>query len=403
MATYNFDDLKEEYNNLEDPIIVIKIQGKDLGSIKKGYPVSDITIDLTSGYEASVAEFTIYNAYDQATATFNDDSMLEKYTTLGAKVEIALGYAATAKTVFVGAIMRVNFQHELDDVPGIRITAMDVKGVMMASSYSKQLTATYYSAAVKEILERKAYANMQSAGMISNIYVTDTPDKPSSGTGLDGAGGSDSLSSLGGGMDLSSESETSDKTIEMVAESDYEFIVKVAKRYNYEFYTECGNVIFRKAKADTSTRMEISPATGMYSFDISYDVTGLVNKVVVRAADAARAQVIESEVSNSDYSLPSKAKSLIKASERVYIDGSVTSQEEAEYRAQSIMENIAYRFGSLECELAGIPEYLPGYFIELKDISSMVNNRFYITRVIHKMSPEGKYTVKLEGKAAEKE
>lgn len=402
MATYNFDDLKEEYNNFEDPIIVIKIQGKDIGSIKKGYPVSDITIDLTSGYEASVAEFTIYNAYDQATATFNDDSMLEKYTTLGAKVEIALGYAATAKTIFVGAIMRVNFQHDLDDVPGIRITAMDVKGVMMASSYSKQLTATYYSAAVKEILERKAYANMQSAGMISGIYVTDTPDKTSAGSGLDSIGG-DSIGSMGSGLGASSESEASDKTIEMVAESDYEFVVKVAKRYNYEFYTECGAVIFRKAKADTSTRMEISPATGMYSFDISYDVTGLVNKVIVRAADAARAQVIESEVSNSDYSLPSKAKSLIKASERVYIDGSVTSQEEAEYRAQSIMENIAYRFGSLDCELVGIPEYLPGYFIELKDISSMVNNKFYITRVIHRMSPEGKYTVKLEGKAAEKE
>ena len=39
-----------------------------------------------------------------------------------------------------------------------------------------------------------------------------------------------------------------DKTVEMVAESDYEFVVKAAKKYNYEFFVSGGNVYFRKAK-----------------------------------------------------------------------------------------------------------------------------------------------------------
>lgn len=401
MATFEFEDLKKEYGYFHRPVMVVKVGGKDLGDEKSGYPVSDVYIDLTAGYEASIAEFSIFDTYSTENASYDDSATLKKFTTIGAKVEISMGYGTVAKTIFVGAIMKVNYQHGLNDFPCIRITAMDVKGVMMSSNYSRQLTATCYSGAVREILERKAYSSMQSAGMITSIYVADTPDK----TGSDGLAGTSSDTSLAGlsGVGSSSSEETSDKTIEMVAESDYEFIVKAAKRYNYEFYTEIGTVIFRKAKADTSSRLVITPDSGLYSFDVSYDVTGLVNTVVVRANDAAKAKVIEAKKTNSDYTLPSKAKSLIKGSQKVYVDGSVTSKEEAEYRANYLMENIAYRFGSLECELVGMPEYLPGYFYELSGLGDSVNNKFYITRTIHQITTDGQYLVKLEGKAAQKE
>ena len=413
MATYEFDDLRKTYHGFDDPIAIIKIGGKDIGNVKKGFPVSDLYIDLTSGYEASIAEFSIYDAYDKSTASFQISDMLKKYTTMGAKVEIALGYGSSAKTVFVGAIMRINYRHGLEEVPCIRITAMDVKGVMMASTYSRQLKASCYSEAVLEILEKSAYAGMQSSGMIESINVTDTPDKNTS-LGLRALSGG--LGDLTGGLTegLTNRNQTAggfsnpapdqeaavtDRTIEMVAESDYEFIVKAAKRYNYEFFTECGNVYFRKAKADPNVRMTITPEMGMYSFDISYDVTGLVSKVTVRATDASRAQVISAAQKNQN-TLPGKARNLIKGSEKVYIDSSVTSKEEAGYRAQSLMETISYRFGSLECELQGLPEYLPGYFMELSGLGTGVDNKFYVSRVIHQMTQDGKYTVKLEGKAA---
>ena len=402
MAKYEYDDLVKTYDNFTDPVLIVKINDKELGDPKKGFPVSDLYIDLTSGYEASIAEFSIYDIYDKSTASFSITSTLKKYTKLGVKVEIATGYNTEAKIIFVGAIMRVNYRHDRNEMPCIRVTAMDVKGIMMSSTYSRQLKATSYSAAVQEILEKSAYANMQSAGIIAGISVADTPDKQSSG--LDSAGGifgdgdsaGSALSSLTG-AGSSDESESSDRTIEMVAESDYEFIVKAAKRYNYEFYTECGNVLFRKAKADTSTRIKVTPEMGMYSFDISYDITGLVNKVTVRATDASKAKVIQAAQKNQN-SLPNKAKSLIKSNEKVYIDASVTSKEEAEYRAQSLMENISYRFGSMECEIQGLPEYMPGYFIEISGLGEGIDNTFYISRVIHQMTQDGKYLVKLEGR-----
>ncbi len=377
MATYQFKELKRKYEAFQQPIAVLRMADRDLGG-KTGYPISDVEIDLTCGYEASVAEFSLYHVYNKGTDSFEVSDALKKSIAPGAKTEIALGYGGSAQLLFVGVVTRVSYRFEPDEIPCIRISAMDVKGVMMAGSYSRQLTAASYSAAVKEILQRSAYAGMQGSGIIRGIQVTDTPDQlssvPAEGTAV------------------------TERSVEMVAESDYEFVVKAARRYNYEFYTECGIVLFRKPKADKGVRMVISPECGLYRFDISYDVTGLVNKVTVRAADAGRAKVISSKVKNRA-SLPGKAKALIKGSEKVYIDASATSMEETGYRADSLMEDISYRYGSLECEVQGLPEYLPGYFVEVSGVGENVDNTFYITRAVHRMLKNGRYTVKLEGKA----
>lgn len=377
METYDFEKLKRKYRAFQQPIAVLRMAEKDLGG-GTGYPISDVEIDLTCGYEASVAEFSLYHVYNKDTDSFEVTDALKKHIALGAKTEIALGYGVSAELIFVGAVMRVSYRHDSDEIPCIRISAMDVKGVMMAGTYSRQLSAASYSAAVREILQKSAYAGMQGSGVIRGIQVTDTPDQlsPVPAAGM----------------------PATDRSLEMVAESDYEFVVKAARRYNYEFFTECGIVLFRKPKAAKGVRIAIRPSCGLYHFDISYDVTGLVNKVTVRATDPGKAKIISSQVKNRA-SLPGKVKALLKGSEKVYIDASAASMEETGYRAESLMESISYRYGSLECEVQGLPEYLPGYFVEVSDVGENADNRFYITRAVHRLTKEGRYTVKLEGKA----
>lgn len=244
--------------------------------------------------------------------------------------------------------------------------------------YDLQLKATNYADAVKEILKRTAYEKLRNSGIIQNITVDDTPDK---------------RNSMGQEND-----EASDKTIEMVAESDYEFVVKIGKRNNFEFFTECGNVIFRKAKSDTKILMEISPTMPLRNFDISYDITGIVEKVVVRGMDVSKAKVIKAEkkFSNS-ISQGNKAKAVIKGSQKVYIDSTLSSKEEAETRVESLMENMSYRYGTLRCELIGIPELQPGHFIRMFGLGTGPDNKFYLNRVKHVYDDEGRYHVELEG------
>lgn len=382
MAIYEFEELKKNYMHFQHPVAVIVINGQSLADEKKGYPVSDIRIDLTSGFEASVAEFSVYGVYDESAGRFEFPSGKVKLQ-LGCRAEVYLGYSEEAKCVFVGVITGLNYLFEKNDVPCVRVTAMDVKGIMMAGSYSTQLKAKNYADAVKEILEKTAYEKLGAQGekVITDISIDVTPDKQRALTGA--------------------ETGAEDKTIEMVAESDYEFVVKAAKKHNFEFFTECGRVYFRKAKSNTSILMEIGPATGMHSFDVSYDLTGLVEKVVVRGMDVSKAKLISAQKKFSNkISAGSRAKPLLKNSQKVYIDATISSREEAEDRADSLMETMSYRYGTLECELVGIPELLPGYFIQLTGLGEPAENTFYVRRICHILGKDGCYDTRISAVSA---
>lgn len=377
MAVFTYEQLQGKYGYFDNPEVMIKVGNNELTG-KNGFPVGDVVVDLTSGYEASVAEFSIYDTYNLAQNEFTFDSV-KKFILLGSKVEIEMGYKKKTTLVFVGVITRVNFLYETEGIPCIRVTAMDVKGVMMAGSYARQLKATNYSDAVSEIFKKTAYNKLKNSGVIKKIVVQATADKQQ-------------VSATAG------TSQTTDKTIEMVAESDYEFVVKAGKRNNYEFYTDCGNVIFRKAKANNKILMEIAPTMGLRGFDISYDITGIVDKVIVRGMDVSKAKSIKSEKKLSNkLSQGNNAKQVISGSQKVYLDSTVSSKEDADARAASLAEKISYRYGSMTCEMIGIPILKPGYFIKLYGLGTGADNKFYLTKVRHVYDTDGRYLVTLEG------
>lgn len=379
MATYTYANLKSKYDNFHHPVIVLKVNGKDFAKNKAGLVVSDIEVELTSGFEASIASFMIYNTFDTDNSCYRIND-IKAYIMLGSSVEIALGYEKEAQIVFCGYISRVNFVYEEGDMPGVRVTAMDVKGAMMANNYSRQLTATTYGEAVREILNKGPYMSMSGSQIIKQVVVSDTPDKP---------------------LVPPVPPKASDRTVEMVAESDYEFCVKAAKKYNYEFFTECGNVYFRPAKSNAEIVMAMGPAEGLRFFDIEYDITGLVETVKARSTDVGKAKLIEAQQKmNNKISIGNKAKKFVKKSEKVYLDATITSKEEAENRVNSLVEEISYRFGTLECVCIGLPELLPGKFFELKSMGSPPENKFYLHRVVHRMNQDEGFTTKLYGKAA---
>lgn len=378
MAKYEIDKLMKKYGGFRHPFVEIQVNDVSLNS-KKGFPVSDIVVDLTSGFDASIAEFSIYDAFDKNVSKYKFEDV-KKFIFLGSKAEVYAGYGDISRCIFRGLVTRVNFSFEEGEIPCIRVTAMDVKAIMMASNYSKQLKATNYSDAVEEIMKNTAYEKLSNAKIIEDMDIRKTPDKE---------------------RELKNPSDKKlDRTIEMVAESDYEFVVKAAKKNNFEFFTECGTVIFRKSKSDTSVVMELGPETGLRSYDISYDLSGLCEKIIVRSTDVGKAKVIQAQRKfTNKISNGNKAAQFIKKSEKVYIDPTCSTQEEADDRAQSLMETMSYRLGTLRAEVVGLPELTPGYFVEFKGLGTGPDNVYYINRVVHKLHKEGYYSCQLEGVA----
>lgn len=377
MASFVYDDLKTKYGHFTYPVSVVKIGGKDFADNKADLAISDVEVELSSGFEASIATFWIYNCYDQVACQFQFDD-IKSYIYMGSSVAIGLGYGSTAREVFRGFISGVRFVYPRTGVPGVEVTAMDVKGIMMSGSYSKQLTATSYSGAVKEILQKTAYTKMKSSDIITSLDIADTPD----------------ASSLGS-------SSKDERTIEMVCESDYEFVVKAAKKFNYEFFTVGGVVYFRKAKSNTEVLIELGPGDGLRSFEVGYDITGLVESVEVRGMDAGKSSAItKTQKLQNTISKGSKAKSLLSKTEKVYIDPTIASATEAGYRAAYLAEDISYRLGTLEAETVGIPELTPGRFVKIRNLGTAASNTFYVVNVRHIMDSERGYLTRITGKAA---
>ena len=243
---------------------------------------------MTSGFEASIATFWLYGLFSHEEHAFAFDEA-QKYVTLGSDVVISIGYSNSVREIFRGFIAKVSFSYESEEQPGIELTCMDIKGIMMASALSKQLTATSWSDAVNEILGEARYEKI-----ISSLSISNTPDKKDAGAdgGMGGAAGGMGAGGAEGG-------EVTDKTIEMVDESEYEFVVKAAKKFNFEFYSVGGVVFFRKAKSDTTVLIELSPMAGLISIRAEYDITGLVEEIEVRTTDPGTGKVVSAKIDTS--------------------------------------------------------------------------------------------------------
>ena len=379
---HTYEKLQEKYEDFAHPRARVLLGEDEFDSISAGMAVNDIHVELSSGYEASVASFRLFDSYDPTTGKFFYDKVKHQVM-MGNSVTVQLGYLDRLETVFVGFISGVAFGFEPGDLPYIEISAMDVKGLMMGGSYASSLQAATYSAAVKEVLNRTGEGRLRSMGGVTAVEISDTPDA----LGIPGAGGPPKSSPL---------------SVEMVSESDYEFVVRAAKRYNYEFFVDRGKVLFRPAKSDASLLIKMGSRTGLRGFQIQYSITGVVGKIEARAMNPGKGEVISANSAfNNTLSTAGKAKQLVGKGTKVYLDASITSQDEAEARVASLMEKMSYRLGSLEADCVGMPELVPGRFMEVTGMGVPVDNQFYLTAVTHDFTSDGGFRTHITGCAAQ--
>ncbi len=377
MTTHNYDNLKSKYGEFSYPMVKLIIGGKDFAENNSQLVLSDLEVDLSVGMEASIVNFRIYNSFDGENGAYLFDKV-KPYILLGSDIKVSLGYADKLTQVFIGFISQVEFVSRPGDPHHVEVTAMDAKGMMMSNCYARQMQSTSYGQAVKEIFGKPLYQKMQSFGIITGIKVTDTPDKEEG------------------------DKKPTSYSVEMVSESDYEFVVKAAKRFNYEFYVDNGTVIFRKAKNEKpDCLLSVGIGRGLIYYNVSYDITGLVKSVEVRGMDTAKGTVVTAVSSSSNKtSMGNKTKTLIAQSQKIYIDPNAITKKAAKQRADSLMADISYRFGQLRGECIGIPELKPGFNIEISGMGKPVDNQFYLTNVRHTLSDQDGYRTIITGKAA---
>lgn len=386
-AKLTYSTLQATYQNFTTPQAAVFFGGDAFKNTGE-FVIDDIMVELTSDFEASIATFRIYHIYDQSASSFRYDEV-KKQVCIGNVLDIALGYLGTGKTVFHGFVAGLDFHYESSGLPYLEVTGMDIKGVMMASSYAQQISASSYSAAVEQIFARSVYSSLMRD---MTLRVTATPDAGGA-AGMLGGGLSEGIGGTSGG--------TTAATVEMVSESDYEFVVKAAKRYNYEFFADKNIIYFRPAKSETAAQAELSVGAGIVDFNVGYSVSGLVGEIQTRSVDAGTGKLVKaSKKLGQDAAIESKARALVNGAQKVYIDASIQSQQDADARAESLFERMSYSLGSFEATCIGIPDLSPGRFVEVKGMGAPADNTFYITTVTHQFSSDEGYRTRLTGKTA---
>ncbi len=369
---YEYQQLKKKYNGFSVPVVHISVEGKGFETNQADMVISEVQVRQTCGFEAGDAVFSIYGCTNPQTEEFLFED-LKPYIALGSCAVLELGYLGEREEVFCGYIARVEFIHE--EIPCVEVTLMDIKGIMMAGTCAGQLRASSYGEAVREIFSDNLYQDLKQKGIIRKLNISDTPDKQE-------------------------KSEEGIHTIELYSESAYEFVVKAAKKFYYEFFIDCGDVYFRKAKSNESELFVLRMDELILSMRINYDIRGIFREAEVRSVDDAKGVTVKAvKKQMNKLSHGNKVNALLKGTKKVYVDASIGSANEAELRAESLLETAAFGFGTLECECIGIPILRPGHFIRLEGYGAPADNRFYVTDVEHILSEEG-YITRLTAKTA---
>lgn len=350
-------DLSTKYREFDVPTFKIKIDGTEVSL--KDLTVKNLEVHLSTGMEASMCCFEVYEIYDLDARTFTKSHM--STFELGKTVEVYMGYIETT-LVFKGYIETVRALFGDEDFPHLFIECLDVKGLMMHGIKSVMYNMTTYSDVVNKVL-----------GTYGSLAGTKTVDTCT----------------------------TLKREIQQNKETDYVFLCRLAKSIHYEFFVLAGKVLFRKPTySDKTPVITFDWGAVLLSFEQSRSLSKYVSKVTVKGYDDNEHKVIESTASSSvtvggGSKKPDAFSSTLASSAMVVIDYEINTVDEAKDRAEAELNSRSLNFIVGKGRCVGLPEIVPGKYIEVKNMDADVDQKYYVTSVVHKIN-NGKYLTEFE-------
>ncbi len=353
-----FRNLEQKYNGFTHPLVYIKVDGaKDTA---ESVYIQNVEITLTSGYECSCCTFDVIGSESKFEKdALQLDSTVKKYLKLGAKIEVYVGYDTdkSCTLVFTGYVTTVQFQLEGTKIFHT-IEAMDCKVFLMNNLRSEVKTGLKkYSEAVTNVLKDYSVASSKT------VDTTDELNVP----------------------------------IEQYNQSDYDFIVDLARRVNYLFFVDCGKVKFIKYASAKEVGVVLTPGSHLFRFQRMLTVSRQVKTVTVRnnnPKDPTKpivGKAVKVDAVGTGAKSSSDLCKLVGAkSEITLIDNAVTTAQQAKTRAEAELARVSMQFSTGSFETVGVPEWKPGQFVKVEGMDATLNGNYFLTEVVHQIDI-GKY------------
>lgn len=345
-ATYDYGSLQKKYNDFSVPAAKVLIGGTDLMAMKEAH-VTALEVVLSMKGSGS-ARVVLENCYDYKNGSFQPK--LKSLAVLGKEVEISLGYGSSLVTVFKGFLFSTGMILDGEEGIAFELTALDVRRLMMSDNFHvKEHIIKNYSDAVSEIMKRYQ--------KLCRVKIETTDENFQDGVVRQNA-------------------------------SDYDFIVRdliESGLVEREFFVVADQAYFRKPKSVTSVLLTLGIGKGLIRFSRSAEYEN--QKFQVYGFDPASGKPVEgSALSKATDSL---TDALGGPGERIVTDPACISGAQAGKKAERLAAMALAKRQRAEGTCVGLPEIIPGRFIKLDRADSVMNQKYYVTRVTHTYDEDG--------------
>jgi len=226
----DFPTIEAKYDSFYVPTFEIDIEDGDTFSPAEG-GTSSVRVSTSIDIMNHVS-FSVGGVYDQQKSTFV--GLKDAGLTVGSDLSVALGYGGTTEPVFEGTITEVRPSFPEGSAPTVNVTAKDYRYAMDQAASDESFDGTTVTDAAKQIGRRYGFSDVE----------TDT------GGSVDGGASELELTQL-----------------VRDAQSEYDFLQKLARRFDYELFSRTGVLVFRRPPAEQSPAASLTYGQGLRSFE----------------------------------------------------------------------------------------------------------------------------------------
>ena len=340
MATVSMASLASKYNDFMVPALKISVQGHDLiGNSEYGVESVELTLSQSA---ASAAVIKLTNVYDLENRSFISD--ISDFI-LGELVDIEMGYGSSLTSLFYGYVDEINY--ELSENPSVRVTAVDVRRMMMGSKKSNiSHQVKSYSDAFNEVVKKY--------NPVFKSKVVDATDQ---------------------------------LEVDCIIQngSDYDFIKEeLCRKGNRDFFVHAGKLYFKDISAELFHTVEMEWSKDFISFQRKATFQDAVIRIMGQDVDKKEEVEAEVNVKSDD-----QQKSLVQ-SETTQMDAAVEDNSDAKKVAEHKADEMKKQARQATGVCIGVPEIEPGGRVKIKHGDSrLIDGTYDIIEVKHSFNGEG--------------
>ena len=350
-ATTDSASLENKYGNFIVPAVKIKSSGSELVS-SLDLTVTEMQVMLSLD-AAGMPVIKISDAYDIVKHEFS--SKIKNAFKLGTVMEIEAGYLSATTKIFKGYVAGLGC--EFSDIPCLVVKLMDVRKLMMTSGVRRQL------------YEEKNYSDVFKKVM----------------------GNYSKLCSVE--CDATSDNLTSPVS---QSSSDYDFVTQeliAGVKSDREFFVLADKAYFRTPQKNKTPIMKLELGKELLNFSMMSDY--LDTEINYMGYDPINCKSLSAKV---------KAKTSDKYSpvlsptpSQFFFDPDADTEAKVKQRAQAAARNEEMNLCFASGEMIGLPEIVPGRYLQISALDEMADKKYYISEVRHTIADE-QFTTVFEAK-----